>query len=560
MNTRKRILTSLLLFLILLLHTETVYAQNYSFQLTRSIVDVFLEADGSATIQYVLDFSNDAGASPIDFVDVGLPNDNYSLSQITASVDGQPITDIENSPYVSHGIALGLGSSSIPPGQSGRVEVHVPNVTGVLFPGTEKEAEKYASFQFMPTYFDSKFVSGNTDLTVTIHLPPGIKPEEPRYYPPKNWPGTPEPETGLDAQGNIFYRWQSAQANGSSQYTFGSAFPARVVPESAITTPPPNTINFEDLCCVGGIVGFFGIFAAIIVGSIYGSRKRKLQYLPPKISIEGHGIKRGLTAIEAAILMEQPLDKILTMLLFSTIKKEAATVVSRDPLKIEVADPLPTSLQEYEVDFLNAMKEKETERRRDLQALMINTVKSVQEKMKGFSRKETVEYYKSVVDQAWDYVKKAETPDVKMKNFDEVMDWTLLDRKYEDRTQDVFRTGPVFVPIWWGRWDPTFNRPAISGGKMAAPTSIGGTGGSISLPTLPGSDFAVSMVNGIQSFSSKVVGDLTSFTSGITNKTNPVPVTTSSSSGRRSGGGGGCACACACACAGCACACAGGGR
>jgi len=30
---------------------------------------------------------------------------------------------------------------------------------------------------------------------------------------------------------------------------------------------------------------------------------------PPKISIEGHGIKRGLTAVEAAILMEEPLDR-----------------------------------------------------------------------------------------------------------------------------------------------------------------------------------------------------------------------------------------------------------
>jgi hypothetical protein len=41
----------------------------------------------------------------------------------------------------------------------------------------------------------------------------------------------------------------------------------------------------------------------------------------PKVSIEGHGIKRSLTAVEAAILLEQPMDKILTMILFGTIKK-----------------------------------------------------------------------------------------------------------------------------------------------------------------------------------------------------------------------------------------------
>ena len=64
-----------------------------------------------------------------------------------------------------------------------------------------------------------------------------------------------------------------------------------------------------------------------------------MQYLPPKISIEGHGIKRGLTAVEAAIVMEQPMDKVLTMILFGVIKKSAASVKSREPLDVEVTEP-----------------------------------------------------------------------------------------------------------------------------------------------------------------------------------------------------------------------------
>ncbi len=79
---------------------------------------------------------------------------------------------------------------------------------------------------------------------------------------------------------------------------------------------------------------------APILGAI-NANKRKLQYLPPKIQIEGHGIKRGLTAVEAGILMEQPLDKVMTMILFGVVKKNAATVVTRDPLKLQLASPLP---------------------------------------------------------------------------------------------------------------------------------------------------------------------------------------------------------------------------
>jgi hypothetical protein len=129
----------------------------------------------------------------------------------------------------------------------------------------------------------------------------------------------------------------------------------------------------------------------------------------------------------------------------------------------------------------------------------------------------------------------------------------MMDQHYDRRTKDVFRTGPVFVPTWWPRYDPVWTSRAPSP-SLGTPSM----GGNINLPNLPGADFAASVVNGVQDFSGNVIGNLTSFTEGITQKTNPIPVTTSTRSGGGSGSSGGCACACACA--GCACACAGGGR
>jgi hypothetical protein len=284
-----------------------------------------------------------------------------------------------------------------------------------------------------------------------------------------------------------------------------------------------------------------------------------LEYLPPKIAIEGHGIKRGLTAVEAAILMEQPMDKILTMVLFGVVKKGAGVVTSRDPLEVKVTDPIPEGLQPYEMEFLQAFKE-ETPRMRQkaMQEVMVSLVKTLSEKMKGFSRKESIAYYKDINERAWQQVTEAGTPEIKSAKYDEVMEWTMLDKDYEGRTRDTFSSGPVYVPMWWGHFDPTYHAPVSSGGSV--PSFGGGGSGktTITLPTLPGADFAASMVSGVQSTAGNLVGDLTNFTSGITNKTNPVPPPTRSSSG--GGGGGGHSCACACACAGCACACAGGGR
>ncbi len=557
---KRRLLRLALVFFIIFAIPAGVLAQNYSFKLDKETDNLYWNKDGTLSIDYVFTFTNDSGASPLDFVDVGLPNNNYDRNSITADVNGQKITDITESPYVTYGVALGLGKNAIPPGQTGTVHIVIGTVRGVLYPDSTNKDD--ASAVFSTTYFDKQFVHGSTDMTVIFHLPPGVQPDEPRWHnAPQGFPSTPD--TSLDSQGNVTYAWHNPNANGYTQYAFGASFPMKYVPDSAILqTPSPSwfsQINFGvlvPLLCIG----FFGFF--IFLG-VYSDRQRKMRYLPPKIAIEGHGIKRGLTAVEAAILMEQPMDKLLTMILFSVIKKGAAQVVSRDPLEVEKISPQPEDLNPYEIDFLASFGEKKgAPRRKALQKTMVDLVKAVSQKMKGFSRRETVAYYRSIIDKAWAQVEAAETPQVKSEKFDEVMEWTMLDRNYDDRTRDIFRTGPVFVPLWWPRFDPGYggamSRSAGAPVSTSAP-SVPGTGAGPSLPTLPGSAFAASVVTSVQNFSSSVIGNVTDFTKGITNVTNPPPKP--SSSGKSWGSGGsGCACACACACAGCACACAGGGR
>ena len=559
---KKFLLSFTLIVWLLSMGVMPVFAQTYRFQVLTSVVNIKVNTDGTASVEYVMDFLNDTSASPIDAVDIGLPTTSVDKSVITADVNGQAVSDISDSPYVKPGIALNLGGLSIQPGQKGRVHVVIGRVSQILHPGTAKETEKYASFQFSPTWFDSQYVHGNTDLTVTLTLPQGVNPNEPRYFPPQNWPGKSDPLTGLDSQGRVYYQWQAKQANSSTQYVFGSAFPARLVPAGSIVTVPLinlsfitdffNSDNFGSCSCF--LLFFLFFVGSVVLGNI-SARKRKLQYLPPRIGVEGHGIKRGLTAVEAAVLMEQPPDRIFTMILYAVVKKGAASVISKDPLKIQAVTPLPEGLRGYETDFLNAFAgESQTSERRALQELMVKLIKSVTESMKGFSRKETIVYYQSINEKAWQSIKAAQTPEVQMKLIDEeALDWAMTSGNFEQRAQEAFLGRPMYMPMWWGNYDPTYRRMG-SGLPASMPSAGTGMPGQVSLPTLPGADFAASMVNGVQNFSGHILGDLTSFTGGVTDKTNPVPVSTSSSHG---GGGG---CACACACAGCACACAGGGR
>lgn len=552
----RRFLTTFIAVLLMLAIPAGALAQEYLFSVDRELVDVYWNADGTESLEYTFTFTNQPGAHPIDYVDVGMPNSNFDMSTASADVNGSPV-NVSQSDYqgTGSGFAVVMGSQTIQPGASGSVHVSVGRITGVLYPDSKDDT--YASGDFAPTYFGSQYVTGSTDMTVTFHLPPGVQPDEPRWHEaPSGFPS--EPQTALDSQNRVTYTWESTGASAAKQYTFGASFPKSYVPADTIVTPPPFDIGKLISGIIGALgnilcIGFFAfMFLGIPILSAIQSRHRKLQYIPPKIGIEGHGIKRGLTAVEAAILMEQPLDKVMTMMLFGVIKKNAASVTSRDPLKIKVTDPQPEGLHDYEIGFLKAMaKDNVRTRQAELQTMMVALVKSISAKMKGFSRKETQEYYKNIMEQAWTQVENAQTPEVKGQQIDQNLEWTMLDKNYDDRSRRVF-TGPIFVPMWWGRYDPGYHPMTTTTHAAPMPNVSTGRGSS----ALPGADLAASVVGGVQTFSSKVVGDLNSFTSGITKVTNPPPP--SSRGGYRGGGGGGCACACACA--GCACACAGGGR
>ncbi|MDZ7844554.1 MAG: hypothetical protein U5K99_07125 [Anaerolineales bacterium] len=555
----KRFLLALILLFCLFVPTSAL-AQSYYFSLDKETVHAYWNDDGTLAVAYEFVFSNQPSGHPIEYVDVGLPNNSFSSSEITAEVNGHPLSFVSTSEYQGRGtgVAVGLGDRAIPPGGTGTVRVFVPALDGVLHPDTLED--DYASAVFAPTWFDGQYVTGTTDFTVTFHLPPGVEPEEPRWHSaPQGF--SQSPLTALDSQGRITYTWRNPQANAYTEYEFGASFPSDYVPASAVSKPTiweQLNINPEavrGMLCTGSF--FLGILLIIIL-SVRSTQKRKMKYLPPKIRVEGHGIKRGLTAIEAAVLLEKPVDKILTMILFSLLQKGAAEVLSREPLKLKFSDPLPDKLRAYEEQFIEAFQsESDKARKTKLQDLMIDLIDSVGEKMKGFSHKETTTYYQKIIKQAWNQVESAETPEVKSERFNSHMGWTMLDSDFEDRTQETFRRGPVYVPLWWHRYDPAFGRSAST--TTSPRPSAGSSGGKgAALPNLPGGTFAASMVNGIQNFSSDVVGNVTGFTNRITQKTNPVPK--SSSSGGWSSGSGGSSCACACACAGCACACAGGGR
>jgi hypothetical protein len=560
----RRILISLILLIVLLSAPITTQALDYSFSLDQLEVNVWINENGTVTLEYWLVFTCDSGAHPIDIVDLGLPNGDFAISNIRADVDGTPVdhigTDFEGEG--SDGVAIHLGAGTIAPGETDMVHVVVERMGSMIY--TDDNDPEYASVEFAPAYYLSSSVHDTTDMTVRFFLPPGVEPDEPRWHrSPPGWPS--EPTTDLH-EGRVMYEWYNPSARPDKQHFFGASFPRTYVPEGAVQQGPSALEQVfgaisgaASFCCCNPVVYIVAFFAGIIGLSVWSQRRRKMQYLPPSMKVEGAGIKRGLTAVEAAILLETPLDRILTMILFGLLKKGAVTVLDDKPLKVEVNEPRPAKLRPYEEKFLDAVRKDGALSESQLRKMMVALVKEVGNKIKGFSRKETVAYYKDIVRRAWQQVAAADTPEVQSQRFDEGLEWTMLDDDFDDRVERTF-TGPVYMPPWWIYYRPWVPRVRSASTGTAKATGRTTSGRGVQLPTLPGAAFAASMVTGVQSTASNIVRSVTGFTGDVTSVTNPPPKPSGRSYGSSSGGGSGCACACACACAGCACACAGGGR
>ena len=99
----------------------------------------------------------------------------------------------------------------------------------------------------------------------------------------------------MDEQGRVYYTWTSDKADSSSEYIFGAAFPATVVPArrhrypgAAASTSTGSGSGFLSsllgytFCCGVGLF-ILAMIALPIYSATIGANKRKLQYLPPKI-------------------------------------------------------------------------------------------------------------------------------------------------------------------------------------------------------------------------------------------------------------------------------------
>ncbi len=130
---KRRLLTIVLVMIFALSITTSALAQSYSFRLDKEVVNVYWNSDGTLSLDYVFTFTNQPGGHAIDFVDVGLPNNDYDYNTIKADVNGNPVSISKDYQGSGSGVAVDLGSHAIGAGQTGNVHVTVGQISNVIY-------------------------------------------------------------------------------------------------------------------------------------------------------------------------------------------------------------------------------------------------------------------------------------------------------------------------------------------------------------------------------------------------------------------------------------------
>jgi hypothetical protein len=496
------------------------------YRIDQEWVSLWINDDASIELHYNITITYESSAQ--GYISLGLPAKDFNIVSVT-DLSGNSLAWNDISSGSNYVIEVYLGHP-MNPGEGGTVLlVSTFPSPSILHP--DELNLGYVGLQFMPTYFPDARVE---DLRVAIVPPTGVTEETIK---------TSEDAFFITVDDEFAVYWERTNLPPNTQLIFGVS-----VPEQYVTLPSTGPDLWFYLATICGIVGI--IIVVILL------RKRKAVYQKPKVKIEALGPARNLTAVEAAVVVGLKPVRVLTMILFGLLLKRFIKIRAVKPL-IQLENLLKQSGDSeqhpryYELDFLKTLELNGSLNERRLARTYISLRENVDKKMRGYARNDTINYYKSIVNSAWNQVKQASTPHLAEETLEKNLEWLLLDEKYGERFKEAFPSNIVIMPrphwYWYG--------PHFPSKTTTTPT---GTSRPIEVKPIPAQEFANQIVTGIE----EAAGGLVKNVEDFTKKLIPPKASTQSSRPIRHRSRCVCACAncaCACACVSCACACAGGG-
>ncbi len=504
--------------------------------------EIWIRPDGSIDLFYNISITLESG-NPINWISIGQPRGDFFIDSAMDKY-GNTLETEDVSSGDNYQVRVNLDS----PLQAGETIwfTLLTNVARMVYDDETNPGND--GMQFTMSWFSEASIE---DVRVLIVLPPGISESDVKTR-EVFW-------SNVQYEGDrLAVYWEKQNLQPNEHFTVGVSYPKQEGWNSFSSGANGLGAFFEKF---GFWILIFGIIGVVLILVLSASRKQP--YKKPTMGIECLGIVRGLTAVEASYLLGLKPPQIVTEILYSVLKKRAVWVKSTSPsLKFRILEPFTDKtgtaenpLRYYEIDFLNSIMDDGTLDEEKLASTIMFLRSTVEEKLKGYCRRDTVDYYRKIVEKAWKQVEGAGTTELASKAYDEQLLWLFLDPKMSDRTQTFF-SNRVFEPnpLWFWYWysyryyhpNPTYKPNIRLPSQSQKP------------PTIPGADFANNITTAIEKSANNFVVNMEKFANAI------VPFAPQKSSGKPVHQKAKCVCACAtcacaCACVSCACACAGGG-
>jgi hypothetical protein len=558
----KRLIYILFIVLIAFSLVPHAYAQDlYSWQVNYQHVQLDVDSSGSVYMTYEVDANIQQGV----WNEVWIPMTASNL-QVSDVVDGNG---------KQHSFSIDTGDMQVKTqGWDLRPGDHVYLRINSTLPGFVYKADKpgYDIVTFVPPWWDMYI----TDTRVKFYLP-GDVPKDQVFTGQKLYDNF-----GVENNRTWVY-FENKNLAPNEQFQVAVSFPDTYMAPGAVVAKATEAPYIPPASGVGGLLdsllscscpGIFMLFIfIIIIGSIAGSFMRQ-PYSSPVVSMDGIGVNKNLDPVEAATLLKVDPRRVLTMVMFGMMKKGNIKLISTDPIMVEKVSS--KDLNYYEKLFANAIDRHILLEHKLLECFKV-LARRVVDKTRPYCRKDTEDYYRSKIDEAWAEIKAVDTPELKLEKYDTDMFWLMADEQFTKKTADYVARTPgsdtIYVPshYWWypyyfglphyyGTGTP---QPAPAGAPTTAQPGKAPPQAPTNQTTASVESFANSISNSVESMSAGVVTGVEQFL-GVRNEANaPPPAKSNIPASYHSGGGSSCACvSCACACAhcACACACAGGGH
>ncbi|MEM2888171.1 MAG: hypothetical protein QXR42_01660 [Candidatus Bathyarchaeia archaeon] len=497
-------------------------------------VQITINRDRSINIMYNITLIYTSG-SPQGIVTVGMPKKGFRIDTVQ-DLKGNVLSykDISSGNYYAIDISLGTPIVLSQP-YTLIVYATVPEMLS-----QDDTNRGYWGMQFYPTTFPDA-IGVISNIRVAIILPSGVTSDEVKHI-------TGRPFDSVDfVNDHLVVYWERTNWPPWSEFTVGVSFPERY-----IELPGSDILSYV---AIGG-----AFLAAVGFVLLIVARFGKLDYEKPRIAVEALGAARNLTAVEAAVVLGLKPVRVLTMILFGLIYKRMVMVTETEPIikiqKLQTEGQPSTNLRYYEIDFLDSLQQDGSLNEMKLARTYLELRETVDHKIRGYSRNDTVNYYKSVVNKAWNQVTQAGTPELRGDIIDQNLEWLLADEMFDEKIRYAFPPNIIITPRpgWWWYW----HGPYPPAGPV--PTGTEGSTRAPSQPApIPGQDFANKIVKGLEASANNMVKNVQDFTNRIVQTTQPAKTSQSPVKSRPSCVCACAHCACACACVSCACACAHGG-